>query len=90
LQKHSRRGFIHFKEKEAIMEHKNDYSAVVFFETGNPKRWTYVHKLTEFEKFINEKHSGWKYFNLYERRSGKYLKRFYKGNFIPHFVPLPS
>jgi len=72
------------------MERKNDYSAVVFFQEGTPKRWNYVHKLTDFEKFLNQKHSEWKYMNVYERRTKKFIKRFYKGNFIPHFLQLPS
>lgn len=70
--------------------HKNDYSVVVFFIEGTPKRWTYVHKFTDFEKFLNEKHSGWKYMNVYDRRTQAFVKRFYKGNFIPHFINLPS
>lgn len=72
------------------MAHKNDYSVVVFFPTEKPKSWTYVHKLTDFEKFLNDKHSDWKYMNVYSRESRLFLKRFYKGNFIPHFLPLTS
>ena len=66
--------------------HKNDYSIVVFFENSNPKKWQFAHKLNAFCNFLNEKHSSWKYMNVYDRRSGKYLKRFYKGNLIPEFL----
>jgi hypothetical protein len=70
------------------MKHKNDYSCIAFFESGKPKKWQYVHKLDGFVKFLNQKHQGWKYLNVYERRTGKYLKRFYPGNHIPPFLAL--
>lgn len=69
------------------MAHKNDYSCIVYFPNNSFKKWNYVHTLTSFEKFLNEKHAGWKYINVYERRSGKFLKRFYKGNIMPPFLP---
>ena len=71
------------------MAHKNDYSCIVYFgKDEKPKKWTYVHTLDKFANFLNTSHSSWTYFNVYERRTGKYLKRFYKGNFIPYFLPL--
>ena len=69
--------------------HKNDYSIIAFFEAGAPKKWNYVHKLNVFVlNFLNKKHQGWKYLNIYDRRTGKYLKRFYPGQFIPDFLAL--
>jgi hypothetical protein len=68
------------------MQHKNDYSCVVFFADGSPKKWTYVHKLSGFIKFLNEKHKGWKYCNVYDRRTAKYIRRFYPGNLVPNFL----
>jgi hypothetical protein len=66
---------------------KNDYTVIVFFEEGSkPKKWQYVHKLNGFAMFLNNSHSGWQYMNIYERRTGKYLRRFIKGNFIPAFL----
>lgn len=66
---------------------KNDYSVIVFFETEpKPKKWNYVHKLNGFSMFLNKEHSTWAYMNVYERRTGKYIKRFHKGNFIPPFI----
>ena len=70
------------------MKHKNDYSVIAFFEHSKPKKWNYVHALKGFVTFLNEKHKGWKYLNVYERRSGQYLKRFYPGNIIPEFLTL--
>jgi len=66
---------------------KNDYSVIVFFENDTkPKKWNYVHKLNGFSMFLNRDHSAWAYMNIYERRTGKYLKRFHKGNFVPPFI----
>lgn len=70
------------------MKHKNDYTCIAFFKQGKPKKWKYVHKLDGFVRFLNQKHSGWKYLNVYDRRTGDYLKRFYPGNHIPGFLTL--
>lgn len=71
------------------MSHKNDYSCIVYFgKDEKPKKWNYVHTLNSFESFLNAKHPTWTYFNVYERRTRKYLKRFYKGSVIPYFLPL--
>lgn len=70
------------------MLHKNDYTCIVYFPDNTPKKWTYVHNLNGFSKFLDKEHGSWKYFNVYERRTGKYLKRFYRGNFISYFLPL--
>lgn len=69
------------------MQHKNDYSVIVFLENDpSPKRWTYVHKLRGFVKFLDANHPSWQYFNVYERRTRRYLQRFYKGNYVPEFL----
>ena len=68
------------------MSHKNDYTCIVFYKDGKPKKWSFIHGLTKFVEFVNEKHSGWLYINVYERRSGKFLKRFYPDNVIPYFL----
>ena len=69
--------------------HKNDYSVVAYFENEKPKTWTYAHKLNVFVLgFLNKKHGEWKYINVYDRRSRKFLKRFYPGQFIPDFLVL--
>lgn len=70
------------------MAHKNDYTLVVFYPNDKPKKWAFVHGLSKFVSFLNEKHPGWKYINVYERRTGKYLKRFYPGNLIPYFLTI--
>ena len=70
------------------MPNKNDYTCVVFYTNDKPKKWEFVHALTKFVSFLNDKHSGWKYINIYERRTGKYLKRFYPSNIIPYFLSI--
>jgi hypothetical protein len=68
------------------MEHKNDYTCVVFFKIERPKKWVYVHDLSKFASFISMKHFGWSYFNVYNRRTGKYLCRFTENSAVPRFV----
>jgi hypothetical protein len=68
------------------MGHDNDYSVTVFLSSGEAKKWSKVHKLDGFAEFLDKKHPEWKYFNVYDRRTSQYLKRFYKGNIIPDFL----
>ncbi len=68
------------------MGHKNDYSVIAFLSTGEAKKWNLVHNLKGFAKFLDDKHSDWMYFNVYDRRERTYLKRFYRGKFVPDFL----
>ena len=68
-------------------KHKNNYSVIVFFkDKSRPKKWQYAHKLNGFAMFLDKSHSDWDYMNVYDRRTGNYLRRFYKGAFIPPFI----
>lgn len=65
---------------------KNDYSVIVFFENEQkPLKFEYVHSCYALSKWLDSsfKYKNWKYFNVYVRRSSMYLRRFYKGSFIP-------
>ena len=68
------------------MKHKNEHSCIAIFPDGKAKKWSYVHKLSGFIKLLNEKHQGWQYVNIYDRRTAKYLKRFYPGDLVPDFL----
>ena len=72
------------------MAHKNDYSCIVFYNGQKPKKWSFVHGLSKFAAFLNEKHNGWEYMNVYERRTNKFLKRFYPNSSIPYFLSIAS
>ncbi|MEA4937345.1 MAG: hypothetical protein VB102_12015 [Paludibacter sp.] len=65
---------------------KNKYSIIVFLESGKPKKWQYVHKLNGMAMYLNKMHPTWQYFNVYDRRSGQYLKRFKRNDFVPDFI----
>jgi len=70
-----------------MLKKKNDYSVIVFFENeSRPKKWEYVHKLNGFSLFLSKKHPTWEYMNVYNRRSGEFMKRLHRGNFIPAFI----
>jgi hypothetical protein len=68
------------------MGHKNDYSVTAFLSNKKAVKYKFVHKLDGFAIFLNQKHSAWVYMNVYDRNTGEYLKRFYRGNFIPAFL----
>ena len=70
------------------MAHKNDYTCIVYFPDSKPKKWKYVHGLFGFSQFLDRKHPSWTYFNVYDRRQGTYLRRLYRGGFIPNFLPM--
>jgi hypothetical protein len=64
------------------------YACIVFMANGEVKRWKYVRDLKSFSNFLDKSHSGWKYFNVYEKGTKNYLKRFYKGNLVPKLLSL--
>jgi hypothetical protein len=70
------------------MQHKNDYSAIVFDEVGFLVKVTYVHKLDKLEKWLNtsRKFYTWKHINVYDRRTTKFIKQFKRGDTIPEFL----
>src|SRR5215831_13601163 len=70
------------------MSDKKMYECTVFFPAGYPKTWKYVRDLKTFGEFLNRDHPTWKYFNVYEKGSKKYLKRFYFDNIIPKVLTI--
>lgn len=59
------------------------YECQVFFPSDFPKKWKYVTDLGSFAQFLSKSHSAWRYFNVYEKGTKLYLKRFYPGNAVP-------
>lgn len=64
------------------------YECTAFFPSGFPKKWKYVTNLESFSQFLSRDHGLWKYFNVYEKGTKQYLKRFYPGNAIPKVLGL--
>ena len=64
------------------------YACFAFFPDGSVKRWKYVRDLASFAQFLNKSHSSWKYFNVYDKGTKGYLKRFYPGNAVPKVLTL--
>lgn len=70
-----------------MLKKKNDYSVIVFLDNeSKPKKWNYVHNLHGFAMFLNKKHETWTYMNVYNRRSGVFIKRFKRNDFVPPFI----
>jgi len=72
-----------------MQNHKNDYSLIVFDRLNRQIcKIEFCHKLSSASSWLSgsKKYSDWNYFNVYDRRTGEFLKRFYKDNFIPAFL----
>lgn len=67
---------------------QNDYSVSVFDAHGFLAKYQYVGNLYKFSQFLENKYPTWSYINVYARRSGRYLIRFYRGNFITPYPVL--
>jgi len=69
----------------AEFKNKNDYSVSVFSGTGFLVKVQFCNDLGTLQKWLDSsyKYKDWKYINVYARRSGRFLGRFYKGNFMP-------
>lgn len=70
------------------MHKKKMYACFAFFPNGDVKRWKYVRNLKSFADFLTKDHSSWKYFNVYDKGTKQYIKRFYPGNVIPKVLGL--
>lgn len=69
------------------MQHKNDYSVIVFLANKEVKKWAYIHKIDHFVKTcLQRKFPNWEYMNIYDRRSRDFIKRVMKGEHIPSFL----
>lgn len=64
------------------------YECQAFFPEGFPKKWKYVTDLKSFAGFLSKSHPQWKYFNVYQKGTKQYLKRFYPGNLVPKALGL--
>lgn len=66
-------------------KNKNDFTIIVFSGSQFLGKMVYVHNLYAASLWLNSsrKFESWTYFNVYARRSGRYLQRCYRGNFIP-------
>jgi hypothetical protein len=64
------------------------YACFAFFPDGSVKRWKYVTDLNSFGAFLAKSHPLWKYFNVYDKGTKGYLKRFYPGNLIPKVLSI--
>lgn len=57
-----------------------EYSIIVFFYNGQPRKWEGIRNLGEFITSLEKDNPGWKYINIYDPRDKTFIKRLYKGN----------
>ncbi len=64
-------------------QNKNDYSVTVFNDNGFLVKVQYVNNIYKLCQWLDgSKYNSWTYLNVYARRSQRFIKRQYKGNFI--------
>ncbi len=66
-------------------KNKNDYSVIVFENNRFLCKYTYVGNLYKFVLFLEKTYQfkNWTAMNVYVRRSGRFLKQYRNGDFIP-------
>lgn len=64
------------------------YACLAYFPSGEVKKWKYVRDMQSFAQFLSKSHATWKYFNVYDKGTKAYLKRFYPGNMVPKVLGL--
>jgi len=69
-------------------KNKNDYSFIVFDKDNNQIcKIEFVHNCYKSAQWLTDSknYNQWHYANIYNRRSGTFMKRIYKGNFIESY-----
>ncbi len=66
---------------------KNDYSVAVYNGSAKGPTIPHVHKISKLTAWLEEKKIPWSVINVYSKRSGVFLRRYYKGDPIPDRVP---
>ncbi len=66
-------------------KNKNDFTIVIWAGSNRLGMMVYVHSLYACSQWLSRSsmYSNWTYFNVYARRSGRYLGRCYRNAFIP-------
>lgn len=65
-------------------QNKNDYSVIVFSNSGFLCKYTFVGNIYKLSIFLDnhQQFKSWEKINIYARRSGRFLKQIRKGDFI--------
>ena len=66
---------------------KNDYSVSTYQGSKKGPSFPHVHKLSSLVKWLDQINIEWSVLNVYSRRSGDFLRRFYKDDMIPDRIP---
>lgn len=66
-------------------KNKNDYSVTVFNGSGFLAKYTFVNDIFKLVQFLNHHHDfhNWTAINVYLRRSGRFIKQYRRGDYIP-------
>ena len=71
------------------LKRDNDYCCVAFKHKKGAKNgekigfMRFVHRLTDYAKYLDRNNVDWYYFNVYNRRNQDFIKRYYHDQEIP-------
>lgn len=60
------------------MDNKNDYSVTVYKFKDRMLYTKYVHNMYTYVQWLQKNNIEWTYLNIYERRTQKFISRFWK------------
>ena len=62
---------------------KNDFRCTAFQGSRQTNFMAYVHSIGTYVDFLSKQNVEWSVINIYNRRSGQFIKRLYKNDPIP-------
>ncbi|MEQ9221067.1 MAG: hypothetical protein RLO17_23635 [Cyclobacteriaceae bacterium] len=68
---------------ETIYKNRNDFTCVAYQGSRKTAYMKYVNKLTDFVSWMEKEKKEWSVINVYARRSGDFIVRYYRDDIIP-------
>lgn len=63
-------------------KNKNDYTCVAFMGSEKVNTMIYVHGIYGYVQWLEKNNITWSVINIYSRRSSRFIKRQYKGDYV--------
>ena len=67
---------------EKARKNRNDYSVTAYLGSKKVNSMKYVHNLISYVNWLDKNNLEWSVLNVYERRSGSFIRRFYKDDLL--------
>ena len=63
-------------------KNRNDYSVTAYCGSRKINSMKYVHNIISYTDWLAKNNLAWSVLNVYERRSGSFIRRFYKNDLL--------